>query len=206
MRVYTLAIAAAMLACYATAADIILYSTTAATSAYPAMVPKTGQTTSYATGDDGDLEKGTAWPVPRFTICANTNCVQDNLTGLHWSRNLEHLGTNTYTGHASAISNLNATAFAGRTDWRMANFLEAFSLADFEYTDPALCNTAGTGQWTSGDPFFFAGYNTINAFFTGSTRKAGAPANAWVITARYWSQSYVAKTGLNYALICAGPD
>ena len=27
---------------------------------YPAMVPKTGQTTSYGTGDDGDLEKGVA--------------------------------------------------------------------------------------------------------------------------------------------------
>jgi hypothetical protein len=33
----------------------------------PSQVPKTGQTTSYATGDDGDLEKGVAWPNPRFT-------------------------------------------------------------------------------------------------------------------------------------------
>ena len=32
-----------------------------------APVPKTGQTTSYATGDDGQLEKGVAWPYPRFT-------------------------------------------------------------------------------------------------------------------------------------------
>ncbi|NIO68244.1 MAG: hypothetical protein GTN71_04110, partial [Anaerolineae bacterium] len=30
-----------------------------------APVPKTGQTASYATGDDGDLEKGVAWPTPR---------------------------------------------------------------------------------------------------------------------------------------------
>ena len=29
---------------------------------YNAAVPKTGQTTSYAAGDDGDLEKGVAWP------------------------------------------------------------------------------------------------------------------------------------------------
>jgi hypothetical protein len=35
---------------------------------YPAEVPKTGQTASYATGDDGDLEKGVPWPNPRFTI------------------------------------------------------------------------------------------------------------------------------------------
>jgi len=30
-------------------------------------LPKSGLTTSYATGDDGDLERGVAWPVPRFT-------------------------------------------------------------------------------------------------------------------------------------------
>ena len=34
---------------------------------YPAMVPKTGQTTSYGAGDDGALKKGVAWPNPRFT-------------------------------------------------------------------------------------------------------------------------------------------
>jgi hypothetical protein len=33
----------------------------------PAPVEKTGQTTSYATGDDGDLEKGVTWPPTRFT-------------------------------------------------------------------------------------------------------------------------------------------
>ena len=31
--------------------------------AYPA---KTGQTTSYAAGDDGDLQKGVAWPSRDF--------------------------------------------------------------------------------------------------------------------------------------------
>ena len=33
----------------------------------PAPVAQTGQTTSFAAGDDGDLEKGVAWPSPRFT-------------------------------------------------------------------------------------------------------------------------------------------
>jgi hypothetical protein len=39
-----------------------------------APVPKTGQTQKYATGDDGDLEKGVAWPdlppvvVPSFKL------------------------------------------------------------------------------------------------------------------------------------------
>lgn len=37
----------------------------------PARVPKTGQTVSYGRGDDGDLKKGAAWPVPRFTPRVN---------------------------------------------------------------------------------------------------------------------------------------
>ena len=49
-------------------------------------VEKTGQTTSYATGDDGDLEKGLAWPNPRFTDNED-GTVTDNLTGLIWLKN-----------------------------------------------------------------------------------------------------------------------
>jgi len=49
--------------------------------AYLAPVAKTGQTTSYSTGDDGDLEKDVAWPNPRFTNNSD-GTVTDNLTGL----------------------------------------------------------------------------------------------------------------------------
>ena len=57
-----------------------------------APVQKTGQTTSYATDNDGTLKKGVAWPNPRFTIGTGTvfnttNCVTDNLTRLMWARN-----------------------------------------------------------------------------------------------------------------------
>ncbi len=33
-----------------------------------APVPQTGQTVSYAPGDDGDLQKGVASPIPRFDM------------------------------------------------------------------------------------------------------------------------------------------
>lgn len=36
-------------------------------------VPKTGQTTIYRTEDDVDLEKGVAWPNPRFCQELNEN-------------------------------------------------------------------------------------------------------------------------------------
>ena len=32
----------------------------------PAPVAKTGQTSPYYPGDDGDLERGVSWPNPRF--------------------------------------------------------------------------------------------------------------------------------------------
>lgn len=54
-------------------------------------LPKTGQITSYDTGaiDDGDLQRGVAWPSPRFTTGtgAGVDCVTDNLTGLMWAEN-----------------------------------------------------------------------------------------------------------------------
>ena len=48
--------------------------------AAPVDVPKTGQITSYAVGDDGDLQTGVAWPEPRF---ANNRdgTITDNMTG-----------------------------------------------------------------------------------------------------------------------------
>ena len=50
---------------------------------YPANVWKTGQTTDYYSSDDGKLQKGVAWPDPKFTDNGNRT-VTDNLTGLTW--------------------------------------------------------------------------------------------------------------------------
>ena len=56
-----------------------------------APVPKTGQTLTRASnpapaGSDGALQKGVAWPNPRFTDNSN-GTVTDNLTGLIWLKN-----------------------------------------------------------------------------------------------------------------------
>ena len=57
-----------------------------------APVPKTNQTQKYYTGDDGDLEKGMAWPSPRFTDNGN-GTVTDKLTGLMWLKNANCIGS-----------------------------------------------------------------------------------------------------------------
>ena len=122
-----------------------------------APVEKTGQTTSYAAGDDGDLEKGVTWPSPRFTD--NTNgTVTDNLTGLIWLKNANCFGTRTW---ADALSDCNSLASGSyglsdgsvAGDWRLPNVKELQSLIHYGVYGPALPNTLGTGQWSESDPF-----------------------------------------------------
>jgi hypothetical protein len=107
-----------------------------------APVPKTGQTTSYGTRDDGALQKGVAWPTPRFTDNSN-GTVTDNLTGLIWMKNANAFDQRTW---ADALSDANGlkSGDAGLTDgsqagdWRLPNIRELESLIDNGRYDPAL--------------------------------------------------------------------
>jgi hypothetical protein len=111
----------------------------AKTSSRPA---KTGQTTSYGTGSDGDLEKGVVWPNPRFTDNSN-GTVTDNLTGLIWLKNANCDRTKTWADALTYCNNL-AHGACGLTDgssagdWRLPNVKELQSLIDFDNSDPAL--------------------------------------------------------------------
>lgn len=68
-------------------------------------LPATGQTTSYAAGDDGALQAGVPWPNPRFTD--NTNgTITDNLTGLVWLKNANSFGTQGWSTAIASANNL----------------------------------------------------------------------------------------------------
>jgi len=99
-----------------------------------AAVAKTGQTESYETGDDGDLEKGVAWPEPRFEDNDN-DTVTDNLTGLMWAKNANAAGVKSW---ASAITYCNDLSLDGYDDWRLPNRFEMESLLDMSRYSPAL--------------------------------------------------------------------
>jgi len=115
---------------------------TTTTTIIPAPVEKTGQTTSYATGDDGALQKGMALPIPRFSDQGN-GAVLDNLTGLIWLKNANPCGTKNWAG-AIAYCNSLASGTAGLTDgsvagaWRLPNVKELQSLIDFGRYNPSL--------------------------------------------------------------------
>jgi hypothetical protein len=101
-----------------------------------APVPKTGQTSTYATGDDGELQKGIASPTPRFTD-NNNGTVADKLTGLIWLKNVNYFGeTSTFENALSLVATV-ADGKYGLTDgskagdWRLPNVKELQSLVDY---------------------------------------------------------------------------
>ncbi len=110
---------------------------------FNAAVPKTGQTTSYAARDDGALQKGVAWPSPRFTDNSN-GTVTDNLTGLIWLKNANFkAGSRTWAQALSDCATLNSgegglTDGAVEGDWRLPNLRELQSLIDHGRSNPAI--------------------------------------------------------------------
>ena len=147
----------------------------------PALVEKTGQTTSYTTGDDGDLEQGVAWPNPRFNDRGDGTVV-DNLTGLTWLKNANCFGQRSWN-NALSDSNGLANCICGLTDgsqtgdWRLPNRFELESLCNMQYYDPAVSNTAGAGKWEEGNPF-----TSIQSYlYWSSTTDISSPLHAWFV-------------------------
>ena len=129
---------------------------------------KTGQTTSYRTGDDGDLQKGTAWPNPRFTDNGN-GTITDNLTGLMWQR-VPLSTTSTWNG---AIDYCNNLTLAGYTDWRLPNVLELESLYNASRADNAA--------WLNSQGFS----NVQNNYYWSAGTDADLTDNAWLVYLSY---------------------
>ena len=148
----------------------------------PAPVPRTGQTTDYILGDDGYFQKGVAWPNPRFTDNGD-GTVTDNLTGLIWLANANCFGGRHWDEAIGDCNGLSA-GYCGLIDgsnagdWRLPSCLELQSLLNLKFYEPALSNSAGTGQWTHGDPFI----NLLtDDFYWTSTTVAVDTQDAWNI-------------------------
>jgi hypothetical protein len=141
-----------------------------AVSRSTAKLMKTGQTTSYRTGDDGDLEAGRN---TSFTVLAennpfgNTNRFTDELGTQTYTKNIV-IDWSTYDGSTvlgwrrtvsttltwnNAIDNALAVSISPyTTGWRLPNYIEMISISNFGITsflNYSPFNLSGSNVWTS---------------------------------------------------------
>jgi hypothetical protein len=165
----------------------------------PAPLPRTGQVGSLyfeaPIGSDAKLQKGEAWPYPRFADNRD-GTVTDKLTGLVWLKNSsctmfsseDRIRLNQRSwGEAIRAANSLASLSCGLDDgsipgdWRLPNLRELLSLVHYGFDGPALPSTDGTEKWTEGYPF-----NGIQlSYYWSSTSKGDSNSNstalAWFI-------------------------
>jgi len=142
------------------------------------LVERTGQTTSYAAGDDGDIQAGVAFPAQRF-LDNGDGTVTDSLTRLIWLQNANCFSIQAWQNALNAANNLaddpdSTTTDCGLRDgsdagdWRLPNVKELLSLIDFGNFAPAL---------PTGHPFL----NVQSALYWASTTAAVFPGFAFVV-------------------------
>ncbi len=170
-------------------------------------LPKTGQTTCYDssgnevscanTGQDGDLQKGIAWPNPRFTANADKS-ITDNLSGLAWApdgnliatrdphwekQSTVFAGAVTWQNALDYVAKLNAENYLGHNDWRMPNLNEMRSLINYVQPD--------TAAWLNSQGFSNAQFGDY--YWTSSTAFAASAARAWVVDMGHGNMNYFDK-------------
>lgn len=139
------------------AAGALASSITPLLSGFRAVPLQTGQTTCFAnattpircadTGQDGDLRHGIA----RGWVDNGDGTITDTTTSLTWEKESDdgsiHDGDAwlDWNGAFAKIAALNATAFAGHTDWRLPNVIELQSLADYGAPIPNVPPVFHTG-------------------------------------------------------------
>ncbi len=153
-------------------------------------LPQTGQTTSYATGDDGDLQEGVAWPTPRF-VANGDGTLTDQLTGLVWLGDANCAGTIAYDPDATGDGTMswpNANFFVSQVssgaldisacgydgsddDWRVANVIELESVVNVSFVDQST--------WLGGEGFT----NVQPGPYWSSTTTEGNDARAYALEA-----------------------
>jgi len=149
----------------------------------PAPVPKTKQTTSYSSGDDGELQSGIDFPDPRFTDHGD-GTVTDNLTALMWAKDTNLPGgSKTWQGALDYVSDMNAgiNENYGYTNWKLPNLRELQSVIDYGQFDPAL---------TLGHPF----ENVLFVNYWSSTTAGGITVYAWAVHIRNGTVERYLKT------------
>ncbi len=161
----------------------------------PAQIPQTGQTTSYATSDNGALQTGTVGTNisvrfvtakdPNGNACINGQEVESDMqTGLMW---VKAPSSTTYTWAKAVKTSATSggalpISYCGYTDWRLPNLNELRSLVNYGESNVATwLNSTGFSNVQADDYWS----STIYAFSIG---------NAWSVNMSYGRNSVGSKT------------
>ena len=156
-------------------------------------LPVTGQTVSYAQGDDGYIEAGMQWPTPRFTDNGD-GTVTDSLTGLMWLKD-GGCFRNTWSSAFSTIANFNSNTAgynclgysANYTDWRLPNVNELESLTNY--------GASNQPSWLNSQGFL----NAKSSYYWSSTTYRGSTTQAWIVNMQNAGSAYIRKSYTYYA-------
>jgi len=187
-----------------------------ASGGLPAQPLRSGQTTAYGTGSDGDLKKGVA---QSFTDNGD-GTITDTKTGLMWEKKSDdgsiHDKDNYYTWGMDGspytmnrtmvttfLASLNtAPCFAGYCDWRIPNRPELLTLVNLETWSPATftefntscaagCTVDGAGGTTK------CSCTQSSLYWSSSTYQYN-PGNAWGVNFGGGYTHYLDKTRSTY--------
>lgn len=165
-----------------------------------AYLPQTGQSITVPTGctsgcftspagSDGVLQKGVAWPSPRFAVDTSGNCISDKLTGLMWVRNLNSVNNGATLNWSSALNTAENGTWCGYSDWRTPNINELRSLVNYGESDNVGWLNSPISSGGAGFSNVFSGlYWTSSIYFGTSIRTLNMSTSAMGSTAATASQ------------------
>jgi len=157
-------------------------------------IPKTGQTSSYAIGDDGFIEAGIEWPAPRFTDNGD-GTVTDTLTGLMWLKD-GGCFRKSWSSAITTISDFNTNPgkypcryyASAYSDWRLPNIKELESLVNYGVSNSA--------SWINVNGFT----NLNSSTYWSSTTYLGNTSQAWTVDMKAGVSKYSGKYSTYYVL------
>jgi len=154
----------------------------------PAALTATGQTTPYATGDDGDIKAGAA-----LSYTDNGDgTITDNNTGLMWEKKSAdgtihdkdafYLWANAFAVHIAGLNDVaggGTACFAGYCDWRLPNVKELQSIVNYGAFNPAVSAAFNTGCVAGST--VLTGSCTAASSYWASSSFVSNPALAWSV-------------------------
>ncbi len=189
--------------------------------------PASGQTAAYP-ADKNDSIDGAVGVADDGTVRAGATLayvdngdgtVTDLNTGLTWEKKSDDGGlhdrddTYLWSGNGEEetvwdwLDDLNASAFAGRSDWRIPNVKELTTIIDYGQNGPALDPSFDAGCETGCTVLTCSCTAVSNASYWSSTTKIGATSNAWTVTATTGRVQFVDKaTGQRVRAVRGGSN